>query len=672
MVKVKPGGADRPKGSKATPTPQELRAQILARHELLGTQRVVSTARWRGFWTVLKETIWSVSLAILAAGVIFSYLTDVDFSHFAPEIEQTIGRHMHLTVHLNGPVNLAAPITRPSIVFENISIGAAPDDLENAGKILADIPKLTLAFNPGKTFSADGRVTIDEVTIEGATIYLGADGGDAFMLGPFIKAVRALLQAVPSYFGDCVLREIIMRDSVFVRRTPAGNQVWSVPVTELRLTTRAATTFAPAPLDISWMGKSGDQPVILSGALTNYSAWLQGEHESGLRLTGTVKGIDIHASGTVSGMIQPQINIDVEFVNESDDADDLHIYGHLQGRLMDSLTGAWTGLSEEYPLNGQFSLRFGNSPFVALDSSSGVLDAAALSEFARTFSFLISPDHETLWQQLSAMEVRVHLQTEQMRVLSQVLGPTVLNVSVSPGALTADIWQKTPGGEINATLSVIGQEAPVLNLSLSAENINLARLTPLWDEGQDGAPWFEAPLLASTDLVSHGEEWNEILKNLSGEGIFILGEGKLNKPLARLIPSNDQGEGAFNCLITGIDIDGGIVSSKMLWAETDSSVITGSGRIDIPAATLEFLLRPRPKDPRALAGAVDLVVRGPLLSPIVEVREKGLARGLSGGLGHYAVGRLDEPAMRLLKKQASQDNACLEAWTEVMGNGKIL
>ncbi len=680
MAKVYGRGEYPAAQKKVRPTPQELRENILARHrQPQGGLNSAYAIRGARFWTGLKELIWSLSLTVLALGVIFTYLTGVDFSHFAPSIEQAVTSQTHLIAHVRGPMRIEKPIFRPAVVMEDITLSSAGvgREREATPTTLAEIAKLKLSINPVKLFSSNGRMVIDEVSVEGATLFLYADGNGDFLLEPFVRAVKALLDSIPPYFGDGALREISLQASTFVRISSQGDEIWTMPVSMVRLKVDDEESNT-APLEITWSGELGGKPFTLSGTVTDYLKWLQGG-KTELALKGSAGGIDINLSGFVTGLAQPIVDLNFEIVSadralqEPGTADNsqesTEIFGAVNGGFMESISGSWSGAYAGGPVEGQFNMSFGDAPSLSLDASSGVLDAEFVSNAAHFLSKYFQGDKRAPFQFISSAEAHLHLQTDLMRLNSQALGSAELNLSLSNGAIAAHMRQEISEGKMVAALSVNAQETPVFNFSVSIANINPAHLTrSSAQETASNAMWIDAPLLASAELLSQGEDWDALLKNLSGEATLVLGIGTVNQALLNLMPTqlvelarDEAGLPAFDCLIASVGVDEGKVRSRMLWAETPNGMITGSGSIDMVEAKLDMIIRPRPKDPRALANAVDLTIRGPLLSPALETLQKDLTRGLASGLGRFAAVGQDSTILPLLRDDLMQNNSCLKA-----------
>jgi uncharacterized protein involved in outer membrane biogenesis len=175
----------------------------------------------------------------------------------------------------------------------------------------------------------------------------------------------------------------------------------------------------------------------------------------------------------------------------------------------------------------------------------------------------------------------------------------------------------------------------------------------------------------AAELTTQGRTFGDLVANLNGQTNLLVDDGLLNVDLdailgAQLVRRLSDEIGAtpvsnMSCLISRFEIVDGLATSRGLLLETAAATATGSGHVDLKSGELNFKLSPRPKDPRFLKAATDLIVTGTIGEPRSRPSDAGASKGVAGALGGFALTSDLDAILPLLTEDAGADNVCLRA-----------
>ena len=153
-------------------------------------------------------------------------------------------------------------------------------------------------------------------------------------------------------------------------------------------------------------------------------------------------------------------------------------------------------------------------------------------------------------------------------------------------------------------------------------------------------------------LDSAGTAQRQILAGLQGDiGLFLQG-GRMSSSFARLFehdiaealglaPTSNRPH-PINCFIARLGVRDGVATATTLLLDTDETVVTGSGNINLADETLFLDLKPYPKRNGSSRFGVPLEIRGTFAKPDITSEKVGLAQRLGA-----AIGLLTPPAVLL-------------------------
>jgi uncharacterized protein involved in outer membrane biogenesis len=137
-----------------------------------------------------------------------------------------------------------------------------------------------------------------------------------------------------------------------------------------------------------------------------------------------------------------------------------------------------------------------------------------------------------------------------------------------------------------------------------------------------------------------------LMASLDGTTALHVGEGEIESKYVDLLGADVvrvmsplQGSGAqtkLNCVVGRYDIRDGVVTPKVMLADTGRMTVVGEGTVNLGTEQLALMMTPRPKDAAMLSLAVPIRVGGtlaaPSFSPDTGAALKGAAGAVAGTL----------------------------------------
>lgn len=176
----------------------------------------------------------------------------------------------------------------------------------------------------------------------------------------------------------------------------------------------------------------------------------------------------------------------------------------------------------------------------------------------------------------------------------------------------------------------------------------------------------------AVDVTSQGASLRQIMAGLNGKVVIKVGEGELKEEYVRAtlprladavsILNRATAKTKLHCVVTGLDIKGGVATPKALLAETGSLTITGDGTVNLGTEQLDLRLIPSSRDTGLAAALPPVRVRGMLLDPSFAPDPAALAKsviGTAAGLATLGPLALLSPALGSGGDDAS--TACAKA-----------
>lgn len=232
---------------------------------------------------------------------------------------------------------------------------------------------------------------------------------------------------------------------------------------------------------------------------------------------------------------------------------------------------------------------------------------------------------------LGLVDATVALRAEAIAAGGLRVGPARLLVRLDDRRLTADIAEMGAyGGSLTGQAVVNGRGGLSASADLTATGIALQPLLA-------AAAGYDR-LLATAEgrvrLLSSGASVDALVRGLSGEGRFALGQGELRGlDLAGMIRNLDPGfvgagqKTIFDSVTASFTVAGGVLANEDLAFAAPLLRADGRGRVDLGARTLDYRLLPT-----ALPGAdgtgglrVPVLISGPWAAPRISLDLEALA-----------------------------------------------
>ncbi|HYF18752.1 MAG TPA: AsmA family protein [Ramlibacter sp.] len=189
------------------------------------------------------------------------------------------------------------------------------------------------------------------------------------------------------------------------------------------------------------------------------------------------------------------------------------------------------------------------------------------------------------------------------------------------------------GGQLAGRLRIDAGARPVaVQAKLDARSLELARLLP---ERQRAKGSF-GKVQGQLDLNARGDSVAQLLSTANGNLALLMGRGQISNILLE-IAGLDGGEiikflvrgddrVGLRCAAAAFDINGGLMVTRALVLDTSDTVFQGEGRINLARESMEFVVRPQPKDTSILSVRSPLKIGGTFGAP-----EAGLDKGALAG-----------------------------------------
>lgn len=247
----------------------------------------------------------------------------------------------------------------------------------------------------------------------------------------------------------------------------------------------------------------------------------------------------------------------------------------------------------------------------------------------------VLPDEAFRAERFNAMDADVTLHARQIRrPQALALEDLKAKLKLADGVLTLDPLDfGFAGGNIVSTIRLNAQQEPMATQAkISMRAVKLAQLFPTVELMKQS----QGSLGAMIQVSGRGNSVARMLANADGEAGFAVSGGELSNLLMEIV-GLDGGE-IIKFLISGdrktrircgaalFGVKDGIGTTRAFVFDTEDTQIEGAGNINLKDETLDFHLRPHPKDKSILVLRGPLRVTGTFSKPAFSVEKSGLLR----------------------------------------------
>lgn len=200
-----------------------------------------------------------------------------------------------------------------------------------------------------------------------------------------------------------------------------------------------------------------------------------------------------------------------------------------------------------------------------------------------------------------------------------------------------------------------------------------ARLTLRGFELAPAIPGEENPVTGTVhghvDLHSRGENLEELAANLNGQLLFVMTGGSvtatwveaLDIDVAEWLAAAAQPgtvKTSIRCALVAFEVENGELIPRPVVVDTEDSVITLDGGIDLGTEDLELTLNAFPKDPSVLAAQGPIRVEGSLVDPSIDVLTEEVAGRAAAALALGALAGPFAALIPLIEPGLAEDQNC--------------
>ena len=195
------------------------------------------------------------------------------------------------------------------------------------------------------------------------------------------------------------------------------------------------------------------------------------------------------------------------------------------------------------------------------------------------------------------------------------------------------------GGRLAGAMRIDSKSAPVVaEVRMQARSLELNRLFPGTKLSRTGV----GKIHGEVNLAGRGESVAQMLGSSSGNVAMLMGRGQISNLLLELggldgaeivkfLMGGDTNV-QLRCAAMAFGVDKGLMSSRAFVLDTVDTVFYGEGQVHLPSETMDFTIRPYPKDVSFLSLRSPLTVTGTLGAP-----KGGLDKGALAGRAGVAL-----------------------------------
>lgn len=399
----------------------------------------------------------------------------------------------------------------------------------------------------------------------------------------------------------------------------------------------------------------------------------------GLDLSLTIKGANAADLFPLTGIALPPTP-PYEVTGKLDHAAGVWRFSKFAGRLGDSdLAGdlRWDVRGKRPMLDASFTSRLldlddlagliGARPGIGPgETASAEQIAAALA--ARDDTRLL-PDMPLDLGRLAAMDARVEVRGIKVRATRFPINDFHLKAQLDDRVLTVNpVRFGTGSGNFVVWATLDARQLPARVVSRTElQRIPIASLFNAASAAIGSKNLAQGLLGGTAELRGSGQSLRQMLAGANGNfGIGMEG-GQLSQVLIELI-GLDIAESVgyllagdrpvpIQCVVADFKVSAGLLTPRAFLIDTEDTLVTGTGSIDLKDESLHLELRPAPKDFSPLALRVPLEIGGTLNKPVLHVKRGSL---LVRGAAAAALAVLFPPAalLALIEPGLGKDSAC--------------
>ncbi len=577
---------------------------------------------------------------------------------------------------------LTTSVSAGNIRFANAEWGTAPA-LAEIGSVAADIELLPLL---------GGKVSVPRLQLTDATIALETDArgrnnwdfagtGDDGAPGRTADGESGGSGSIATHLGDLSIDNVTLS----ITDARSGERIDAALVRA-----RVASESADAPMVIEVEGNWGDDPLIVEGQVGSLAA-ATGGGSFPVDIKADAFGIQVALNGAIADP-QTASGLDLALSVNARNLSGLRAFAGdglpTAGPL--SLTAKIAGAPDALDIR-DIAFRLGNTdlagnvalrmaadrPAVTATLTSGRVDLVELRP-AGTGSAdagggggggadtgKVFPSDPLPLDGLSAADADIDLTVGALVTPTLTVRDAVVKVALKDGRLKVEpLSAMVADSRIDGMVSLARQDdGAALDLRLTSESLDLGKL--ITEAGVTDL--LEGNASLDIDLRSSGRSVAAIMAGLNGHSRVLMNQGRARTEAFDLVVgglstvmgsvfANKSEWTVVECMASDFKIENGIARSQVMLINTEYTIVSGEGEVDLGEEALNLVVSPQPKS-TTLNVSVPVRIGGSFVEPSFTPDEVAAARKLGGLLG----ATLFPPAAVIgLAEMGSDDNPCLK------------
>lgn len=262
------------------------------------------------------------------------------------------------------------------------------------------------------------------------------------------------------------------------------------------------------------------------------------------------------------------------------------------------------------------------------------------------------PDTPYALEKLRAMDADVRLRAGRVNANTLPLDDMDAHLLLKNGVMTLDPLNfGVADGDLRSTIRMDASTSPVrTRADVTARRMTLSKLMPTVELGKTAV----GKVGGRMDLSMQGNSIAAMAATADGDLAFGMGRGQISKLLMKYagldlagilkIKLTGDQQIPIRCAFADFKVDNGVMHTRSFVFDTESTLLNGSGTIDLKQEQLDLTVRPHPRGFSPLSLRSPLYARGTFKHPDVK---PDYARIALRGLGAAALGSIAAPAALL-------------------------
>jgi len=237
-------------------------------------------------------------------------------------------------------------------------------------------------------------------------------------------------------------------------------------------------------------------------------------------------------------------------------------------------------------------------------------------------------DQPLPFDMLQDMDADIELNAKHVRIREEDLESIRIVLRIADGTLMADTAKSSyKDAQIQMGLKVVTQTGSPPSVAFRFLTQDFYAGQFLGDSGT-GEEQASGLVDIAADLRSEGQSIKDLMAHLNGTISTVFGKGNypqgldliaedLSKRVLLFWKDEQRRSGQLNCGVLQFGIQNGTATTEHFVFDSEISVLTGGGEINLATGQLDFLLNPQPKDRSLLSLSTKLHVGGSIWDPVV-------------------------------------------------------